>query len=87
MRDRFTRRLNNLETLRTANAVMCSQITLSDTNLSSLIDRVEDVTTTLFALWQREAAAIAQSAKPVPKASPLAAAFRKAHDQLIEKLF
>ena len=87
LKDRFERRLHNLETLRTSNAVTAAQIGLADTNLSQLIDRVEDATTTLFALWQREAFAIAQNPKPVPKASPVAAAFRQAHDKLIANLF
>ncbi len=87
LKERFVRRLGNLETLRTANAVTISQISLADSNLSSLIDRVEDVTTTLFALWQRDALAVAQSAQPVKKSSPLAEGFRKAHDQLIANLF
>lgn len=84
---RFERRLGNLIALSASNDVTCAQIALADSNITQLIDRVEDVCTTLFALWQRDALAVAQSAVPVKKASPLATAFLHTHDQLLAKLF
>ncbi|MDV6330140.1 hypothetical protein [Asticcacaulis sp. 201] len=85
--DRFQRRLANLDALQASNDVTCAQITLADTNMTALIDRLDDVTTTLFNLWQRDALAVAQSAKPVKKSSPLALAFVRTHDAFLAKLF
>lgn len=86
LRDRFARRLGNLMTLETSNLVTLQQITLADANMSLLIDRIDEVCTTVFALWQRNAMAIAMSAAPVPKTSPLADAMIRAHDSLIKTL-
>ncbi|MCR6659525.1 MAG: hypothetical protein NVV72_09320 [Asticcacaulis sp.] len=85
--ERFQRRLANLQTLEASNEVTSAQIALADVNMTALIDRVTDVTTTLFSLWQRDALAVAQSAKSVKKGSPLASAFVRSHDELLAKLF
>lgn len=85
--DRFQRRLANLQTLETSNEVTAAQIALADVNMTVLIDRVTDVTTTLFSLWQRDALAVAQSTKPIKRGSPLATAFVRSHDEFLAKLF
>jgi len=87
LKSRFERRLDNLVTLHASNELTCRQIEMADQSLSLVIDRVEDVATVLATLWQRDALAVAQSAKPVPKSSELAGAFIRSHDQLLQKLF
>lgn len=83
---RFERRLDNLITLYTSNDVTCRQIDLAERNMAVMIDRVEDVGTVIVPLWQRDALAVAQSVKPVPKHSELAAALIRSHDQFLQKL-
>ena len=86
LRQRFERRLNNLVALEASNTLTLQQIAMASGNMALLIDRVGDVCTTVFALWQRDALAVAMSAKPVPKTSPLVGAFLRSHDALLAKL-
>ena len=86
LRERFERRLLNLSTLETSNLLTVEQITLADANLAQMVDRIDDIAGTVFTLWQRDAMALAQSAVPPGKASPLAAAFIRSHDALLAKL-
>ncbi len=86
LRERFERRLLNLATVETSNLLTVEQIGLADGNLAQMSDRIEDVAGALFALWQRDALALAQSAGPSSPKSPLAAAFIRSHDALLAKL-
>ncbi len=86
LRERFERRLLNLATLETSNLLTVEQIGMADANLARMTDRIEDISGTLFTLWQRDALALAQSAVPARKGSPLAAAFIRSHDALLAKL-
>ncbi len=86
LRERFERRLLNLSTLEASNLLTVEQITLADANLAQMVDRIDDIAGTVFTLWQRDAMALAQSAVPPGKTSPLAAAFIRSHDALLAKL-
>ncbi|MDP9810086.1 hypothetical protein J2W42_002947 [Rhizobium tibeticum] len=73
---RFERRLSNIVTMETANALTIQQIAISGGLLSSLLDRCTDVQTLLVPVWQRDSLAIIHS-EPFSLRSSVAVAFRR----------
>ena len=59
--DRFERRLSNIMAVHAANILTVEQIRLGDGVLSAMLDRLTDVETLLFPLWQRTMLALAQA--------------------------
>jgi hypothetical protein len=58
---RFERRLASIMAMHTANVLTIEQMNLADGVLTGLLDRLTDVDTLLFPLWQRNVLAVAHS--------------------------
>lgn len=69
LRSRFERRVSNIMSVSVANVLTLEQISLAKNVLTTLIDRVIDVDTTLFPLWQRTVLALAHASPAERKAA------------------
>ncbi|MDM9648890.1 hypothetical protein [Rhizobium sp. S163] len=82
---RFERRLSNIATMETANALTIRQIAISVELLSSLLDRCTDVQTLLVPVWQRDALAVIHGGSINSRGS-VATSFIETHRRLIALL-
>lgn len=85
LRSRFERRLANIMTMHAANITTIEQIGLAEQVLKSLLDRVTDVHTALFPMWQRSVIALVH-ASPGQSQQSASVAFVAVHDKFIAYL-